>query len=492
MTATALAQRKSAIDQFALRVTQFPFFIEKYSQATKELPPSKLIIAHRRAGKSFGLALQVREEAIKLYNHDEIFRFRGDVDTWNPTMYYLAPTKVQARDIIWPYIKRFLQPLPGARVFDHTLSVTIPRPKLGDEINFRLKAARQHDAVRGSKLWRAWLDEGQDSPPTTIPTSLQPALEDLEGLLTVTATVKGRNHLFDMANLFIDLNYPFYIFPVTRTGVFSREKILRLKAESLGGSFEREYMCSFDAPVIGALFAEKLKLLEMEPWFFSSERSHEGPLVCGLDIGIAKGFAAWVGEMVSDTQVNILQYYEDYNNMYDFRCDLEDDNLVPDYIFSPHDSNTRVFSAYKETKNQDILKEIFPDVKLRAVAKPNNAMAMIENTNRHLHLLRFPDQGSVNNDCVLGYSKLKEYAKKIDESSGVFLDGIDKKNDVSHAGDAMRTLITGLKCRDGRIKFRGTYRRTEGRTELNISRNRTWLNDRGNVMGGMSYGQATA
>ena len=447
-----------------LRGTQIPFFIDSYAKSEdNDLPLTKMILAHRRAGKSQGISLQARQEFMELYNHKQIYTVKADIDTYNPTMYFFAPTKLQARDIIWGYVKRFIATIPGIRLHNQTLSAILPRPHLGDEITFKLMASKYHDSARGSKLWRAWVDELQDAPPSAITTSIGPALKDLNGKMTTTATVKGRHdHLYKMYCMLLELGAPVYVFPVTRTGIFSHEEIIRFKKESFDGSFEREYMLDFYAPVEGALFAQRLLDLERTVQDFYSSEYEESASVCvGVDIGVGKGFAAWVAQVEGEREwarINILDYYEDYEAIDHFKNDLLDDGYDPDIIFIPHDGGNRIFTREKRTTNRDVIRETFPRARIRPIEKPENQMAAIDNVNRHLHLLKFQSDERGGHDCHMGLRKLKEYSKKKNAQTGQFEDKVDKSKGVDHAGDALRTLIGGFKCRDGKIRAIPTFK----------------------------------
>lgn len=447
-----------------LRCTQVPFFVDEWSKANEELPSSKLVLAHRRAGKSLGEALDARKTFIDWYNEPSIFKLKGDVDSYNPTMYYVAPTKVQARDIIWGYIKRYVGSLPGVKISQQSLTAKLPRPHIGDEITFQLMAAKYHDAIRGSKLRKVWLDEVQMAPRKAIYSSIGPTVADCLGNLTMTGTVQGRDLLYDLTKNFIENGFPLYIFPVTRTGVFSREQILHEKKNSIAGSFEREYMMDFYAPIEGAFFAEKLYQMEKEDEFFSSEKDEGRSIVAGVDLGIDKGFACWVAQVYdkdNGNRIEIMDFYHDYSKLDDLYNDMSQDGLVPDVIFVPHDAEHRQLSSSRVIRNKDVVKDSFPESRVIPVQKPGNQMADIENTHRHLHLLRFRDPNDVGHDCEVGYNMLKEYSRQKSQVTGQYMDQIDKTRGVDHAGDALRTLVKGVKCREGKVLRVPKYRRGE-------------------------------
>ena len=471
-------------NNISLRCTQIPFFINEWSKANEELPSSKLILEHRRAGKSMGEALEARQTFIDWYREEEIFNLRGDVDSYNPTMYYIAPTKIQARDIIWGYIQRFVGSLPGVKLNNQSLTAKMARPHLGDEITLKLMASKYHDAIRGSKLRKAWLDEVQMSPSKALPNSIWPTVKDSAGNLTMTGTVNGRDHVYTLAKMFIENEWPFYMFPVTRTGIFTKEEILNFQKEGVGGSFEREYMLDFYAPIEGTFFANKLYELERDPNFFSAMKDDSQSIVAGIDIGVGKGFACWVANGYPRGQgnrIDILDFYHDYNKLDDLYNDMAYDGHIPDVMFVPHDADKRQLSSSKVVRNKDVIKDSFPGTRVITVDKPGNQMADIEHTLRHLHLLHFRNSEEPGHDCEMGYSMLKEYSRKKSDVTGQYTDQVDKSRGIDHAGDALRTLIKGFRIKNGEIRMVPTYRAGEG-IRVNIPKPQSIFVNRGNVM----------
>ena len=438
-----------------LRVTQLPFFYE-YPELKGVVDKSLTIVGHRRMGKSTGGAFKIAHVCKQLIAHEKIFKIRGDVDSYNPIMHFYAPTKNQARDIIWNELKKRLSPyFPSARFNNHLLTVTIKRPLTKDTIEIKLMASKQHDRSRGSKLWLVILDEFQDSPPDALFTSIQPALRDSDGELIVTGTPKGKDHFYDWFRMKIEAGANTAYFPVGVTGVFTPEELEAIKSSTSESAYLREYECQFLAPVEGAFFYDKLLMLDKEEWFRTGEYNPHAPLILSCDIGIAKGFASWLFQVIRG-EIHVQGYYDDYTTLKALKDDLYEDGFEVDTILIPHDGEKKQISAYKETKIKDVFRQVFRSSMIKKVKKTSNKMASIENANDNLHILRLPPADI--HDIGLGYRKLKEYSRKKDPNTGMYLDIIDKSRGSDHAGDAMELLFTGLGVRNGIINKRFEYK----------------------------------
>lgn len=468
--------------------TQIPFFNGVWGKS-EDVSRAKMNLVHRRGGKTEGEAMSSYKDFNDFYGEQEIFNLRGRIDSYDPVVVYFAPTKEQGRRVFWPYVKRYLGNIKGVKLNAHTLTATLPRKHLGDEIKLYILPSKKHDSARGLKIRKAYIDEFQDAPPEAWPQSISPALKDTLGEAMITGTVKGQDHLFELYKLFIAQGTPTYVYPVTRTEVFNKKEILKFRAEDIRGSFFREYMMDFWAEVDGAFFAETLRELERDSTLnmFNAVYDPELPVILGVDIGLGDGFAAWVAQITPGNKdgegraFNLLDFYEGYYNLNDFKNDLKEDGYAPDLIYLPHDGKTAVTSAYKKTTNRDIYRQVFPQAVIKVCERPPNKLADIDNVTRHLHLIRIPERGTTGTDAWKGYFKLKQFSLAWDENLGRFKDSIDKKTKADHCADALRTLVTGVKCKDGKIIRLPMTQRRNQRIEIPAFEQRI-LGHQGNLM----------
>ena len=465
-----------------LRCTQIPFLMgNNYYVDTEEGYKVLVVVAHRRGGKSVGITHSLKAGVAEYLGHDTIKTLRGDVDTYDPVFTFFAPTKIQARNIIWKYLVRGLGCFPGVKFNSQTLTITIPRTHLNDTIEIMLMASKQHDRARGLKIFKGYIDEFQDAPEACLYDSVAPALKDANGELVVTGTAKGEDHFYRLVKNYIRLGAPAYLFPIDRTGIFTEQEINDIREETRADTFEREYMCNFTAPVEGAFYYKNLKQLEKNDDFRTGMHDPTMSNILACDIGVGKGFAAWLAQVQGD-RIVLLDYYDDYSNLEELRLDLLDDGYNVDVLFIPHDGNKRQVAAFKTVRIKDIFKQVFKGSKIIQMKKTPNKMASIDNVNRHLNLVKFPSKLlSSSTDAYRGLRKLKEFSRKKNESD-IFIDQIDKSKGVDHAADALEVLFVGLNVKKGRIY--GNYSYKNGVTAFDKQITTSFYTPEGNVLKG--------
>ena len=438
------------VTDFNLRVTQVPIVARKYGLDEDLGHRSLAVCAHRRVGKSRAISKSLSLDAQDCLKEESIYRIRGDVDSSYPLYSFLAPTIRQARQIIWKYLLEDFRHFPGVNFNNSTLSVTIPRPKLGDYAEFQLYASRFYDRIRGTKQRKAHVDEVQDCPQDAIPYAISPALKDSGGSLGLTGTADSGGPFSEIMKRYIREGRECYLFPVDKTGVFTEKEIKEIRAEVGEEAFLTEYMCRFDVIRHGTFLGHVFRKLERYPTFFDGTYDTNLPLVMSFDLGLGEGFCGWTMQVKSKQEAVLLDYFEDYEGVSEIREDLEKTGRIPDYIFLPHDGKRRVPGAVKAVSMEQLFKRIFPKSKVRSVERPSNKRRAIENVAQHLHLFRFPDK-KASTDAHRGRAKLKKYAPKMDKITNLPTDVPDKSQGNDHAFDALQTGMIGLRVRDGRI-----------------------------------------
>lgn len=458
---------------FKLRIPQIPFFMDEAASYSEEHKVRMMILlVHRRGGKSTGCAMKDVYRVRSLLAETEIFKLRGDVDSSYPSIAFVAPTKVQARGIIWNTYKEYMREFEGVKFNNSLLKIEIPRPVLGDTITVELMASKNHDRIRGMKYREVNVDETQDSSEEAIYRSIMPTLSDSGGVFNAFGTAKGQDILYNMTVKALEAGQRVFLFPVTQTGVFTDKEIAEIRAKSIDGAFEREYMLDFTARLPGTFFKTKIEEMKREPWFFTSEHDPSRSNVVGVDIGVGAGFAAWTGQADYENHiVHIRDFYTGYDNLLSLKRDMTDDGFAPDVIFIPHDGGSRALGAWKKDTPKLRFKEVFPECIIKVQKKTVELMQDISRINDNLHLLRFPAMDAAGTDAHKGLRMLGEFSRKQDKLTGAYMDAIDKSRGVDHAADALRTLFNGLNISEGMIKRDFFYKRGSGvRTKKEVYR----------------------
>ncbi len=225
-----------------------------------------VLICHRRFGKTVFALNEIIKKAVE--NTRE-----------KPSYAYICPTRNQARQVAWDYLKTFLEPLGSAVTFyEQTLEVRF----YGRVI--RLLGASHADRLRGLYLDGVVLDEMADIPMEVWSTIVRPALSDRRGWSIFIGTPKGQNQLFDlyqMAQKF-PKSWHAQTLPASASGVLDNEELKAARESMSEAQYAQEFECSFDVVEDGLVrrcwFNKFFQLSEMKNkiWSFDTAiKAHE-------------------------------------------------------------------------------------------------------------------------------------------------------------------------------------------------------------------------
>jgi len=106
------------------------------------------------------------------------------------TVFYVAPTQGQARDIMWSLLEELAFPVLASK---HVNNMEM---KLVNGSRICLKGADRPDTMRGVSLEYLVMDEYADMKQQVWEEILRPALADRKGDALFIGTPKGRNHFY--------------------------------------------------------------------------------------------------------------------------------------------------------------------------------------------------------------------------------------------------------------------------------------------------------
>lgn len=456
--------------------------------------PTANFCGHRRCGKSFGVALLFLLMSCRIENEKTIFKIRGAVESRNPRLVYMAKTKENARNIIWPDLKMIFKLFGERARFDNNrLRIVIPRPHLGDDIEILLMALRDHDKVRGMSFRMIALDEVQQITEEALRTSIYPTIHDNHGALITTGTATSVGHYQDMLKTAIANGTPSWIVPVTKTNIFTEAEQKTWRAQMGEFGWAQEYMCDFTVSTKTAFFRDTLSELERRsPAFHALVPDRRNVRMLAVDIGVGEGFAAWLLEIQSTTRLGALDYYSGYELLDNLRRDVEDEHGPIDVYAVPFDAATRRLEAREPRNALDVFREVFPRARPIVLQRPANRgkLLEIERTHRNLHMLSFPPLKAATG-ALNGLSLLKNYRRK-ESKDGRPTDALDKSDGSNHCGDALVHAYMALDVRDGVALSVPRYKSSESvvvNTMPSVRRGRSGNVGRAAVfMGGSDYG----
>lgn len=422
---------------------------------------------HRRCGKTDGGVFGFNKLSSDILQEDSIFKMRGDVDSHNPRLVFMAETKEQARNIVWKQMTQTLTRFSGAKANKTRMTITIPRPSTQDELEIMVLAYRDHERTRGIKARYIHADEIQMATETAIKKSIMSTLQDSNGSLLTTGTATSIGHYPQLIKESMEVGISTAIVPVTMTGVFTRKEIeeMRLKYGEL--AFRQEYLCDFTVSTATTFFEKELDRLEKNPMFYTAAKIPGRPRILGVDIGVKEGFAAWLVEVDPHGMfIDVIDYFHGYEVLDTLRKDLEDNHYIPDCIILPHDRTAKKMGARAPETNQSVYREVFPECHYIGVAKPGNKYMPISQTQLNLHMLRFPPEDAMT-DAHMGLHWLKRFRRKEDKW-GSASEVIDKTDAASHCADALIHIFQGLRVKNGVARMVPRYRLQDRDTAISI------------------------
>lgn len=335
------------------------------------------LVWHRRSGKD-----DVALHGTCVKAHERIANY-----------WHFLPLANQVRKAIWTAVN----PNTGKRRIDEAFP---------DEI---CDAKRDQDMLIKLKCGSTWQCLGSDnyagaigSTPAGIvysewsqanPSSrgyLRPILAENNGWQVYITTPRGKNHAYKTYRSALRSESAFaQLLTADDTTVFSSDQLLIEKQEYLdtygpdmGRSlFEQEYYCSFDAAILGAVWAGELAKLESEGRYTEVPHDPKYQVYTAWDIGRTDATAIWFYQVIGN-QVNIIDFYQNSMRDPDHFCgqligkevqiDLIGDGVTVTYgddipeiahrkaydyktVWLPHDARAKTFAAKGKSIQQQLL-----------------------------------------------------------------------------------------------------------------------------------------
>ena len=209
------------------------------------------IVAHRRAGKTFAVIQKLIKIAFSLKREGPPPRFA-----------YIAPTRDQAKDITWAYLKEFLGEVPSIKVNESDLLITLP-----NKATIRLYSGENYERLRGIYLDGVVMDEPADIPPAAWSTVIRPCLSDYQGFAWFIGTPKGKNAFYKRYQQ-AEASDEWYsaIIRASESGILDAGELKDIKSDKTvsDSDYEQEYECDFAVGRAGAIYAADLSRAEEE------------------------------------------------------------------------------------------------------------------------------------------------------------------------------------------------------------------------------------
>lgn len=273
------------------------------------------------------------------------------------TYWHMLPQASQARKAIWDAIN----PHTGIRRIDEAFPLEVRELTRENEMFIRFKNGSTWQVV-GSDNYDALVG----SPPVGIVFSewalakpnawayFRPIWRENKGWAFFITTPRGHNHVEKLYKaLSADGEAFVEVSTAKDTGVFSEEDLIAERAayvaehgESIGSAmFEQEYMCSFDAAVIGAIFGKEVREAERQGRVTNVQYDPSKLVNTAWDLGHGDSTSVWFWQL-DGIQARFIDYYECNREKTSHYLEmLRGKGYSYDTCFLPHDADAERINA---------------------------------------------------------------------------------------------------------------------------------------------------
>jgi hypothetical protein len=382
-------------------------------------------IAHRRWGKDDVILHHTAIEA-----HKRV-----------ATYWHCLPEYTQARKAIWNAVN----PHTGKRRIDEAFPIELREKTVDDEMFIRFRngstwqviGSDRYNGLVGAGVAGVVFSEWALCNPSAWG-YIRPMMEENDGWATFITTPRGRNHamsMYDMAKAnpkwFAELS------TIHDTGALSQEQVeeslkeyISLFGEDMGrAQFEQEYLCSFNAAILGAFYAREMLAVRNTGRIQEFEPVEGKPVHTAWDIGVRDDTSIWWFQVIGG-KVFVLDCYTASGvgvDHYAEVCHAKGWKRGNDYV--PHDAKVKEWGTGRtrtETMRQFNLNPV-----LVPMATKLDGVQAVRST--------LPKCVFHSRTEAVGMSALEQYRREWDDEKKTF-----KASEVhdwtSHLADAFRYL----------------------------------------------------
>lgn len=387
-----------------------------------------VLVIHRRGGKTVASINDLIKGALTCKHRA-------------PRFAYLAPFRQQAKIIAWDYLKHYSAPIPGGKVSEGELYREFPN---GGRVT--LYGADNYEALRGIYLDGVVVDEPSDMKEEVWTSILRPALADRQGWCVWIGTPKGRNAFYRLYNRARnDPDYYVLRLPASESKILPESELSSAKAAMSEASYNREFECSFDAAIEGAIYGELIDKLRACHRIkdFPPEKGH--PAYTFWDIGMSDYGCIWLVQFVG-RDILLLDYCSASGQPAAWYCAMTAEwerkhGVTIRNHYLPHDANTRDRGSGKTYVQscQDAGLD-----RIRVVARTPDLWLGINELRLLLprcfiHETNCGGEDLRENAQPSGLDCLEYYHRKEETINGVIAEN-PVHDEFSHGADALRTM----------------------------------------------------
>lgn len=236
------------------------------------------------------------------------------------TYWHMLPQASQARKAIWEAVN----PHNGMRRIDEAFPPALRKNTRDQDMMIRLKSGATWQVV-GSDNFNSLVG----SPPAGIVFSefaiadplswayLKPILDENDGWAMFITTPRGKNHAYKMYQTGrTNAEWHAERSSVMETGRFSPAKLAEFRQEYIDlfdeetgdAMYQQEYLCSFDAAILGSYFGKQMMAAEQEKRIGRVPHDPSLPVFTAWDLGHSDDTSIWFFQ-VHWGEIRLIDHY---------------------------------------------------------------------------------------------------------------------------------------------------------------------------------------
>jgi len=387
-----------------------------------------VIVAHRRCGKTVACINDLIVKAL-LENKP------------HAQYAYIAPFYSQAKSVAWRYLERFSEPVM-TKTNQSELWV-----ELINGARIRLFGADNPDALRGNFLDGVVLDEMADMKPNLWGEIIRPLLADRLGWATFIGTPKGHNAFYNIFNEATKKpNWYVKVLRADQTMLLPQSELDDAKASMSDNQYEQEFLCSFEAAILGAYYGQEMRRLTDLERITTVDYDPMFPCHTAWDLGFNDSTSIWWFQVVYG-EIRVLDHHSSNGQSIPYYMGLisqkeEEFGYKYGFHYLPHDARAKTLASGGKSIIEQIATKI--DIKHLKIVPNLSIQDGIQATRLALTRCWF------DNRCEEGIECLRQYQREWNDDKKCFNDR-PKHDFTSHSADAFRYLSIVWKDEDSPI-----------------------------------------
>lgn len=374
------------------------------------------IVAHRRAGKTVACINDLIRRAIVDGKEDGKY-------------FYVAPYYNQAKSVAWEYLLKFSEPVRTTANHSELWVELINGAKI------RLFGSDNADAMRGLAIDGIIIDETADHKPRVWGEIIRPALADRQGWAVFIGTPKGHDAFYKIYQNALNRSDWFVkSVKASESGVLPEYELLDAKQSMTDDQYAQEFECSFEAAILGAIYAKELVEAREQGRICSVPYDRGSRVDTWWDLGVGDATAIIFTQSVG-RELRIIDHYEaSGEGLPHYAAILDKKGYLYGTHNAPHDINVRELGSGRS--------------RLETAASLGIRFSVVQNIGLEDGInaarMTFSRMWFDENKCANLIESLTRYRWDQNEKTGL-LKPRPVHDEHSHSADAFRYMAVGIK-----------------------------------------------